>query len=313
MSEPAPAARSQPEREAGATPTGDWTVERLLTWTREYFGRQELESPRLWAEILLAPALGRNHLRMFPGYGPVPAAPLLDRFRAMVREAAAGKPISYLTGTKDFFSLTFEVTPDVLVPRPETEVLVERAIDLVRKRLMPGRDPAAPPLEILDLCTGSGCIAVALARHLGAARLLASDSSEPALGVARRNAARHGLSERIEFRRGDLFECWEGQAFDVIVSNPPYVGADEPASLPITVRDFEPHVALFAGPDGLAILRRSAEQAAGFLRPGGRLLLEVGYRQAEAVRQLLEDCGWDDIVTFRDHSQHERVIQAGRA
>lgn len=269
-------------------------------------------SARLEAELLLAHVLGVRRLDLHAAGGRELLSADAAAYEALLDRRAGGEPVAYLTGRKEFYSLELLLTPDVLVPRPETEVLVERAIDLVRKRLTHGRDPAAGPLEILDLCTGSGCIAVALARHLGAARLLASDCSEPALGVARRNAERHGVSERIEFRLGDLFACWEGQAFDMIVSNPPYIGVAEATSLPVTVRDFEPHVALFAGPDGLAILRRIAEQAAGFLRPGGRLLLEVGYRQAGAVRRLLEDCGWDDIVIFKDHSQHERVIQAGR-
>ncbi len=283
-----------------------WTVARLLHWTREYFQRNALESPRLCAELLLAHALSCERLALYTRHDAIPPPQVIERFRESVRLAVTGRPIAYLIGVKDFFSLTFEVTPDVLVPRPETEVLVERTIHLVR---------AAPTrvARILDVGCGSGCIAVALATNLPAASICASDLSAEALAVARRNAARHALSGRIDFRHGDLFEPWQHDApFDVIVSNPPYVGLNEARDLPAGVRDFEPHAALFAGPDGLAIIRRLAAETPARLAPNGHFLCEIGYTQADAARALLHERGWRGIVSYRDTLNHERVIHACR-
>lgn len=281
-----------------------WTIARLLAWTTDFFTRRELESPRLCAELLLAHALGCRRLELYTRHEHVPPPAALASFRQTVREAAAGRPIAYLTGVKEFYSLTFEVTPAVLIPRPETEVLVERTITLIRS--------ADPPLRrVLDLGTGSGCIAVCLARHLPDVRVFASDISAEALRVAQRNAERHGLADRIEFRQGDLLACWQdAEPFDVIACNPPYIGTREAAELPASVRDYEPHVALYAGEDGLAVLRRIAAEAPARLAPGGHLLTEVGYRQSAAVRALLDEAGWRDIVTYRDDLRHERVVHA---
>jgi release factor glutamine methyltransferase len=282
-----------------------WTVARLLGWTRDYFQRGGVESPRLCAEILLAHALGCERIRLYTRHDEVPGEAALTRFRTLVKQAAAGRPIAYLTGTKEFFSLPFEVCPDVLIPRPETEILVERTIDLARK----SDDLHA----ILDLGTGSGCIAVTLARHLPGVRLDASDISEAALAVARRNAEHHAVADRIEFRCGDLLAPWTGAPpFDVIVCNPPYV-ATTGAPVAKNVRDFEPHVALFAGPEGLDVIRRVVKEAAAFLRPGGHLFMEIGFDQAAAVCGLLAQAGWHAIVTYRDGAGHERVVQARRA
>ncbi len=293
------------------TDAGPWTVQRLLAWTREHFQRNRIESPRLCAEILLAHALQCERIRLYTRFEEVPGEEALTRFRALVREAAAGRPIAYLIGTKEFFSLPFEVTPDVLIPRPETEILVERTIDLVRK--------SAPLVRsILDLGTGSGCIAVSLARHLPEVRLSASDVSPPALELARRNAKRHGVAERIEWRAGDLFAPWrDGESgaptmFDAIVSNPPYVATAPGTPLAQDVRAFEPHVALFAGPDGLDLIRRIAAEAPAHVAPGGHLLMELAFDQAPAVRGLLAGNGWRDIVGYRDAAGHERVIHARR-
>lgn len=283
-----------------------WTVARLLAWTREHFERRGIESPRLCAEILLAHALQCERLRLFTQHDVVPSEPALARFRDHVQQAAAGRPIAYLTGTRDFFSLPFAVTPDVLIPRPETEVLVERTIDLARKS-----GPAGA--SILDLGTGSGCIAIALARHLADARLFASDVSEAALSVARRNAAAHRLAERVTFAAGDLFDAWPADArWDIIVSNPPYVALSDPHLAP-NVRDNEPHAALYGGPDGLAVIRRIATAAPAVLNRGGAVLLEAAFNQAAAVRGLLAAAGFREIVTFRDPAGHERVTQARTA
>lgn len=289
-----------------------WSVARLLSWTREHLQRSGVESPRLCAEILLAHVMRCQRIQLYTRFEEVPAEPVLAPFRALVKQAAQGHPIAYLTGTKEFFALPFDVSPDVLIPRPETEVLVERTIDLVRKTL----DGAA---RILDLGTGSGCIAVALARHLPAARIFASDVSEAALGVARRNASRHGVAERIDFRCGDLLEPWTAPAaadgpppFDVIVCNPPYI-ATNGAPVARHVRDFEPHVALFAGPDGLSVVRRVSAAAPDGLKSGGHLLLEIGFDQSRAVRDLLARAGWKDIVVYRDGGGNERVVHARRA
>ena len=295
--------------------TGTWTVAHLLAWTRDYFRRSGIESPRLCAELLLAHALECDRIHLYTRHDTVPGQDVLRTFRESVKQAAAGRPIAYLTGTKEFFSLSFEVTPDVLIPRPETEVLVERTIELVRKS-------AGTLCSLLDLGAGSGCIVVSLARHLPAARLFASDISEPALQVARRNAERHGVSERIEFRVGDLFDAWRPGApergqpaavpprFDVVVCNPPYVAEADAASLPIGVREYEPGVALFAGQEGLSVLRRLISAAPGWLNAGGHLLLEVAFDQAAAVRGLLDESIWHAIVTYPDELKHERVVHA---
>lgn len=292
---------------SGSETEGDcWTVARLLEWTRGYFEKHGVESPRLCAEILLAHAMGCERIELYTRHASVPGDEVLRTFRSVIKEAAAGRPIAYLTGTKEFFSVQFEVTPDVMIPRPETEVLVERAIRLVRR----AEDRIG---SILDVGTGSGCIAISLAKNLADVSICASDVSEAALAVAQRNAERHGLLGRIEFRAGDLFEPWKPDGkFDMIVSNPPYVGRSEAASLPAGVREFEPHAALFAGEDGLDILRRLVAEAPQYLKPEGHLLIEVAYNQSAAVRGLLDESVWSDIVTYRDALQHERVVHARR-
>lgn len=282
-----------------------WTISRLLGWTREHLEKNGIESPRLCAELLLADALKCERLRLFTRFEETPAEPVLARFREHVREAAGGKPIAYILGRREFFSISFEVTPDVLVPRPETETLVERTIALLKNH------PAAP--RVLDVGTGSGCIAIALARHLPAAVICASDVSDAAVSVARRNAAAAGVAERIEFRAGDLLAPWNGSPpFDVIVSNPPYIGTREAADLPANVRDFEPHLALFAGDDGLSVIRRLTREAPAALAPDGHLLMEIAFDQSPAVRELMESAGWGDILCYRDALQHERVVHGRR-
>jgi len=289
---------------SAGTQNEPWTVAQLLKWTQGHLQKHGVESPRLCAEILLAHALGCERIELYTRHEAVPGAAVLGAFRTAVREAAAGKPIAYLTGRKEFFALDFEVTPEVLIPRPETEVLVERVIRLARQS-------AGRIHSILDVGTGSGCIAISLARHLSDAAVFASDISPGALDVARRNAQRHGVLERIEFRAGDLFEPWGAELrFDVIVSNPPYVAEADAARLPATVREFEPNLALLAGPDGLAVVRRLIAGAPQHLRPGGDLLAEVAFNQAAAVQGLLDGTVWNGIVTYRDALGHERVVHA---
>lgn len=290
---------------AAESDTAAWTIARLLAWTRDYLDRQGVESPRLCAEVLLAAALGCERLRLYTRTEEVPAAEPLARFRTWIKQAADGAPIAHLIGTKEFFSLAFEVTPDVLIPRPETETLVERVIHLARHS-------APPPDRILDLCTGSGCVAIALAKNLPGAKIFASDVSQPALEVARRNAARHGLAARIELREGDLLSPWAGESFDAIVSNPPYLAHARATELPRNVRDFEPPLALFGGNDGLSILRRIFNDAAAALPMGGHLLTEIAYDQADAARGLIDDRIWSDLVIYRDLGQRDRVLHVRR-
>lgn len=282
--------------------TGAWTVARLLNWTRRHFEARGLDSPRLCAEILLAHAMRCPRIQLYAQHDAAPTQAVLDVFRAAVRQAAAGRPVAYITGVKEFFSLPFEVGPDVLIPRPETEVLVERTIDLVRRS-------AGRLARILDVGTGSGCIAISLARNLPDVAICASDIAPAALSVAKSNAARLGVLDRIELREGDLLHAWhDAPPFDAIVCNPPYLARSEAAELPANVRDYEPHVALFAGDDGLAFYRRLAREARAALAPQGHVLLEVAYNQADRVQQLFEACGWRDVRRYRDGLNHDRVV-----
>jgi release factor glutamine methyltransferase len=226
------------------------------------------------------------------------------RFASLLDRRHRGEPIQYITGEAEFFGLPLKVTPDVLIPRPETEHLVEKAITLARLQVRP---------RIVDLCTGSGAIAVALAHVLPAAEITATDLSEAALTIARENAQRNGVDNRIRFLQGDLLVPLTGEHFDLVVANPPYVPTVDRDSMSVEVRDHEPALALFAGVDGLDIYRRLVPAAHAALVPGGFIALEIGYGQARAVEGLLAAAGFSHIEFAPDLQNIPRVAFAQRA
>lgn len=289
-----------------------WTVQRLLEWTTPFLQRQGVDAPRLSAELLLANVLECPRIRLYTDYQRPLQARELDRFRDLVRRAADHEPIAYLTGRAHFYNLEFHVTRDVLIPRPDTETLVEQAIAHAR------RTPGLETPRVLDLCTGSGCVAAALAQQLPGATIVAADISAAACAVARDNLARLGLSERATVLQGDLFEALRGTAdaapFDLIVANPPYIASAALAALDRCVRDFEPSLALDGGLDGLALHRRILDEAADRLLPRGRVLLEIAFDQAQAARDLLATRPrYRDARILRDHGGNDRVLSVGVA
>lgn len=283
-----------------------WTVGRLLTWTAGWLGEKGSDSPRLDAEVLLAHVRGCQRILLYATFDEVVPDDQRGRFRELVKRRAAGEPVAYLVGSREFFSLPFAVSPAVLVPRPETEGLVVRGIDLVK---------SAPAPRIVDVGTGSGAIAVALAKQLPRATVAATDVSAAALEVARGNAARHGVAERIAFVESDLLGAASlAGPWSLIVSNPPYVREDEFANLPRDVRDYEPRTALVAGPRGVEVIERLAAEATERLEPGGWLLIEAGPAVAEAVEAIL--AGTSGLIpepTIKDLAGLPRVFQARRA
>jgi release factor glutamine methyltransferase len=226
-----------------------------------------------------------------------------------IERRLAGEPIQYIVGEAEFYGLPFDVNRDVLIPRPETEHLVERAIEAARKLRQTGATPAP---RMVDVGTGSGAIAVALAHELPFAAIAATDVSAAALEVAQANAARNGVAGRIRFLKGDLLDPVRGEAFDLVVSNPPYVPAGDRATLDVEVRDFEPAQALFAGADGLGIYRRLLPAAFATLSAGGILLLEIGHGQRASIAALLGSAGFDAIEFFADLQGIARVAKARR-
>lgn len=282
----------------------DWTVGRLLEWTIAFFKRHSLETPRLDAEVLLAKVLDCRRIELYAMYGAEVAERDRGAYREMVRRRADGCPAAYLTGHKEFYARSFDVGPAVLIPRPETEHLVIEALAFAKEE---------PVRHFLDIGCGSGILAVTLAKEWPSAFGMAVDVSSDALAVALGNAKRHGVAERITLLRSDLFACVpRDEPFDLIVSNPPYVAREEFASLPATVRDHEPRLALDGGAFGLEIVARIIEQAARFLRPKGRLLLEIGSAQESAVRSLATGAGFKLDATANDLAGHPRVIRAIR-
>jgi release factor glutamine methyltransferase len=284
-----------------------WTIGRLLNWTTDFLREKGAESPRLDAEVLLAHARGSKRIELYTAFDEPAADELRDRFRALVKERAAGKPVAYLVGQREFFSLTFEVTPDVLVPRPETELLVVRALDIAKPH-------AAEAIAIADVGTGSGVLAVALAKHLKRCRITGIDVSPAALAVAQRNATRHGVADRIEFVVSDLFAKVEpSRRFNIIVSNPPYITTAEMAELSDDVRRFEPALALEGGVDGTSVIERLLPQTAARLSPGGWLLMETSPTIADRVEQLVDATpGLERRPTQKDLAGLARVVQAQR-
>ncbi len=284
-----------------------WTVGRLLEWTTDYLKRHGAESPRLDAEVLLAETLHRPRIALYTAFEEEPNENARSAFRDLVRRRAEGTPVAYLVGHREFFSMDFRVTPDVLIPRPETEFLVMTLVELARQR-------TGEPLTICDVGTGSGIIAIAAAKHLPKARVTAIDVSPAALAIARGNAETHHLADRIEFLQGDLLAAAPAeQRFDFVVSNPPYVAEGEFESLAADVRRFEPRVALVSGSRGTEVIERLLIQAAAHLCPGGHILLEISPMIHDAVQALLAADGqWEVGPTVKDLGRLPRVVQGKR-
>ncbi|MBW2101229.1 MAG: peptide chain release factor N(5)-glutamine methyltransferase [Deltaproteobacteria bacterium] len=287
-----------------------WTIKRLLEVTAEYLKTKGIENPRLDAEVLLAQTLGLDRVGLYLRLDQPLTEKELSGYRSLVRRRAAREPLQYITGRQEFWSLAFKVTPDVLIPRPETEVLVEEAL----RRIPAGAQ--GMPLRILDLGTGCGAVAVAVAKEREHARVWATDISSGALSVAEENAALHGVAGRITFLPGNLFAPLAGLGlfFHLIVSNPPYVRSDELAELAPEVRDFEPPGALDGGPDGLAIVREILTRAPDYLAPGGWVLVEMAPPQEQAASAFVRGLGaYEEPVHIKDYQDRFRVLGAQKA
>lgn len=286
--------------------TEAWTIGRLLEWTTQYLKQHGADSPRLDAEVLLAEALGCQRIQLYATFGDVPGEEARTTFRELVRRRAEGTPVAYLVGRREFYSLSFRVSPEVLIPRPETEFLVIRLLDLAV--------PADQSWTIADMGTGSGVIAVCAAKWLPACRVLALDVSPKALEIAAANATSHAVRDRIDLLESDLFEAAPPERkFDFIVSNPPYVAEHEVADLSRDVRDYEPRGALVSGPQGTEIIARLVERSAERLKPGGWLLTEISPQIEGAVREIVVADGRYELApTVKDLAGLARVIQARR-
>jgi len=280
-----------------------WTIGRLLRWTADYLKSRGSPSPRLDAEVMLAHVLKWQRVELYTHFDEEVAEQPRSQFRDLVSRRAKGSPVAYLVGHKEFFSLSFTVSPAVLIPRPESEFVVTEYLALTRQLESP---------LCVDVGTGSGCLAIAAVHQQVGARFVAIDKSEEALAIARRNAAQLGVADRIDFRLGDQLEPVAGEGpFDAIVSNPPYIPTAAIDHLEPGVRDFEPRIALDGGADGLAIVARLIEDSVGLLKPGGHLVLEIGSDQEMPVRALIERQSALCLApTVYDHAKHPRVITA---
>lgn len=284
-------------------PTQIWTVKKLLLWTTGYFAQHGIPNPRLDAEVLLSHLLQKSRLQLYLDFDMPVFQEHLTPFRQLIRQRIARTPVSYLTNRKEFMSLDFYVDARVLIPRPETEHLVETVlneepVDVLSKRA-------------LDMGTGSGIIAISLAVQRPGWDIVATDISEEALAVAQKNAETHHCTEQITLLPGDLFEPVEAQHFDWIICNPPYIKSIERDRLSADVRDCEPAIALFAGDDGLALISRLIAEAPDYLAPNGKLIFEIGDTQAEEVRALIEaQPAYRTYELLKDYAQKERIVLA---
>ncbi len=286
--------------------SASWTVLSLLNWAKGYFEKAGLPEPRLSGELLLAHALGCKRIDLYTRHDAQPSAEQLDAFRQLLRRAKAFEPVAYLLGYKEFYSLRLKVTPDVLIPRPESEALAGEAI-----ARLGGLDR---PVRLWDACTGCGCVAIAAAKHLPRATVLATDICPRAIAVAAENAEAHGLSDRVLCHEADLLslpdDCAHLEPFDAITANPPYVAEGE--SVAETVKH-EPALALYGGASGLDFLSRIVQDAPRHLRSGGVLIVEFGMGQADEVRDLISDNdAFEEPTILYDHQELERDAVAVR-
>ncbi len=291
-----------------------WTIQRVIQWTSDHFSTKGIDTARLDAELLLSSVLKCDRIYLYTHFDK----PLHDKeraaFRALVKRRAAREPIAYILGEREFFGRAFYTTPYVLIPRPETEHLIEYAVPWLQAAAT--KNPQGlniSGLRGLDIGTGSGCIAISLLAEMPRLNMLATDISPEALSVARTNAKRHHVDTRIEFLEGDLLEPIQGESFDIVLSNPPYVEdtAEVRAELEADVLDFEPPQALFAGCDGLSIVRRLLTEIPRVLRPGGLFLCEFGHTHGEVVLGLMRDMPeWRESHAIKDLQGYVRAVAA---
>ncbi|MDA7979525.1 MAG: peptide chain release factor N(5)-glutamine methyltransferase [Pirellulales bacterium] len=286
-----------------------WTIGRLLTWTSEYLASHGSDSPRLDAEVLLAHVRGCERIDLYTAFEELADESVKSAFRAMVKRRAEGTPVAYLVGQREFFSLPFRVTPDVLIPRPETEFVVLAMLDWAEKF------SDTPSLRIADIGTGSGVLAVCAAHQLQHATVLAIDQSPSALAIAQENATTLGVAERICFLESDLFAQLESdRQFEIIVSNPPYIKTSEADALPRDVREHEPVAALFSGETGTEIIERLIHEAESRLMPGGGLICEISPQLKPRIEQVFADKpAWRNLRFRKDLAGLDRAFEVERA
>jgi release factor glutamine methyltransferase len=277
-----------------------WSIRRLLLWAAEDFQKRGFEAPRLEAELLLGHALAKSRIELITQFDFVPEQQQLNMFRELVRRRRQQEPTAYLLGQREFYGLLMQVDPRVLIPRPDTETLVEVALQRSRQWYAHG--------QALDLCTGSGCIALAFLHQRPGWRMIGADISADALQVAERNALRLGKIVEVSWVKSDLFTALPKQRFDLITANPPYIPSAEVLCLQPTILDYEPRIALDGGTDGLDVTRRIVEQAPAWLTPGGALALEIGCDQGPIVEALLREGGFSEVMIHRDYGSRDRVV-----
>lgn len=295
-----------------------WTIQKILDWSIGFLKERGSPSARLDTELLLSHALGCSRLQLYTGFDKPLTAEEREPFKKLLLRRAAGEPVAYITETKEFMGLPLRVTPDVLIPRPDTEVLVEHALPwltALNRPQDPEKTSESSSLSVLDVGTGSGCIALSLAKELPKARIIAWDVSLAALAIAEQNRLNLAIDNvQFEHRNALAQESWDSfvpESLDLLVSNPPYISCTEEPDLPVSVIGYEPRMALIAD-DGLSFYRMFAQNARRILKPHGRLLVEIGSTQAEAVCALLRDAGWQDVSVYRDYSRLDRVVSAQR-
>lgn len=286
-----------------------WTVLRLLQWTTEFFQKRGSGSARLDAEVLLAHARQCSRIELYTAFEEEPDEEQRAAFRELVRRRGEGTPVAQLVGYKEFYSLRFRVNEHTLIPRPETEHLVIEALDCAKLMKVEDR-----PLNVADVGTGTGAIAIAIALHCPSARVIATDLSGPALEVARWNADKHQVADRIEFVACDLLaDVSSPQKFDLICSNPPYVSEQEYIELDRSVRDHEPKSALVAGEDGTEVIKRLMAESYDRLNPGGRLIIELSPMIADACEELAGQVSeFGDVRFIKDFAGQRRILSVGR-
>jgi len=276
----------------------NWTVKELLEWTCNYFKEKNIKEARLEAEILLARVLGKDRVYLYANYDAPVNQDERSIFREFIKRRARKEPLAYITGAKEFMSLEFKVNPNVLIPRPESEIIVEKAIDLFKDQ----------PCTICDIGTGSGALAISLAYYLPLTQVFATDISPQALATARDNAA--SLQVEVEFLEGDLLSPFldKEHCFDLIVANLPYISQEEYHTLDSGVKSYEPQIALLAPGDGLDIYRRLLPQAFTLLKEGAYLFIEIGWQQGEKAIQMMSD--FEEIQLIKDLAGYDRVVMA---